>query len=164
MSNLNKIGFGGGCHWCTEGVFQSLKGVTQVDQGWISPDGLDASFSEGVIVTYDSGLITMEVLIEIHLLTHASASEHSMRAKYRSAVYVFDDGQRDQVQGIINAYKSNTGQPIITQVLPMNSFRLNDEAFLNYYQTRPDAPFCTTYIDPKIKSLMRTHGEYLKSK
>jgi peptide methionine sulfoxide reductase MsrA len=29
----SKIGLGGGCHWCTEGVFESLIGVTKVNQG-----------------------------------------------------------------------------------------------------------------------------------
>jgi peptide-methionine (S)-S-oxide reductase len=34
--NLIKIGFGGGCHWCTESVFQALKGVQKVEQGWFA--------------------------------------------------------------------------------------------------------------------------------
>lgn len=37
MQNLYKVGFGGGCHWCTEAVFMSLRGVTKVAQGFISP-------------------------------------------------------------------------------------------------------------------------------
>ncbi|MCG8307665.1 MAG: peptide-methionine (S)-S-oxide reductase [Cytophagales bacterium] len=35
------ISFGGGCHWCTEGIFQSLKGVRHADQEWIGSDGRD---------------------------------------------------------------------------------------------------------------------------
>ena len=43
---ISKIGFGGGCHWCTEAVFQSLKGVAKVEQGWIASFDEYNSFSE----------------------------------------------------------------------------------------------------------------------
>src|SRR3954451_12716902 len=86
----NKIGFGGGCHWCTEAVFLSLKGVEQVEQGWIASQPPYDAFSEAVVVTYDPLVITLTDLITIHLHTHASTSNHSMRQKYRSAVYWFD--------------------------------------------------------------------------
>jgi peptide-methionine (S)-S-oxide reductase len=46
----SKIGLGGGCHWCTEGVFASLIGVTKVAQGWIAPDGKQSNFSEAVVL------------------------------------------------------------------------------------------------------------------
>jgi peptide-methionine (S)-S-oxide reductase len=38
MQQINRIGFGGGCHWCTEAVFQSLIGVEKVEQGFIASD------------------------------------------------------------------------------------------------------------------------------
>jgi hypothetical protein len=52
-----KIGLGGGCHWCTEGIFQSLIGVAQVDQGWITSNGDNATPSEAVIVHFNPGHI-----------------------------------------------------------------------------------------------------------
>ena len=87
---MHRIGFGGGCHWCTEAVFESIKGVQKVEQGFITPEGEEDSFSEAVIVHYDPSQIALKDLIEIHLWTHKSTSEHSMRGKYRSAVYAFD--------------------------------------------------------------------------
>jgi len=51
---VKKIGFGGGCHWCTEAVFQSLRGVLFVEQGYIASTEPNSSFSEAVIVSYDS--------------------------------------------------------------------------------------------------------------
>lgn len=52
-TSLKKIGFGGGCHWCTEAVFQSLKGVELVEQGWIASIEPYSSFSEGVVVHFN---------------------------------------------------------------------------------------------------------------
>ena len=85
---MHKIGFGGGCHWCTEAVFQFLKGVTKVDQGWISSKEPNAYFSEAILLEYNPQLISLETLVSIHLHTHSSTANHSMRVKYRSAVYL----------------------------------------------------------------------------
>ena len=43
---IQKIAFGGGCHWCTEAVFQSLIGVQNVAQGWVQSTDENDSFSE----------------------------------------------------------------------------------------------------------------------
>jgi len=101
---LTKVAFGGGCYWCTEAVFQSLIGVEKVAQGFISSEGKNDSFSEAVIV-YFNEKITLKTLIEIHLHTHKSTKEHSMRTKYRSAIYYFTKEQKKKVFRYWKLYK-----------------------------------------------------------
>lgn len=48
-----EIGFGGGCHWCIEAVFQSLTGVSKVTQGFIASNPPNEAYSEAVIIEYD---------------------------------------------------------------------------------------------------------------
>jgi peptide-methionine (S)-S-oxide reductase len=150
---LKKVGFGGGCHWCTEAVFSALKGVETVEQGWIASGGDYSSFSEGVIVTYNALEISFDVLIEVHLYTHASTADHSMRDKYRSAVYTFENSDIISVRMTIDDLQNDFDKPIITKVLPLVDFKLNREDSLNYYFTDPEKPFCENYINPKLKLL-----------
>ena len=89
MKKLTKIAFGGGCHWCTEAVFQSLLGVSKVEQGFVASTGQHNSFSEAVIVHFNVEDITLKTLTEIHLNTHKRTSNHSMRTKYRSGCIRF---------------------------------------------------------------------------
>ena len=112
----SKIGLGGGCHWCTEGVFESLMGVTKVNQGWIASIAENSNFSEAVEVFFDPAVISLEALIEIHLYTHASRSNHSMRGKYRSAIYTYNDTQFKQASAILNLLRADFEATIITQV------------------------------------------------
>ena len=152
---VKKAGFGGGCHWCTEAVFSSLKGIASVQQGWIASDGENTSFSEGVIVEYDTNHISLEVLIAVHLHTHSCTALHSMRDKYRSAVYAFNQEDATLAAEAIATLQNDFDETIITKVLPYADFTLNREDSLNYYYSDPERPFCENYINPKLKLLLK---------
>lgn len=149
-----KIAFGGGCHWCTEAVFQSLKGIEKVEQGFVASTGSDNSFSEAIIVYFDPSVIPLKILIEIHLYTHKSTSQHSMRGKYRSAIYVFSDTQSRKAILILKKLQEKFEHKLITKVYPFGQFKPTDERFANYYYNNPDKPFCQSYINPKLQLLL----------
>ena len=150
---ITKIGFGGGCHWCTESVFLALKGVQKVEQGWIASFNENDTFSEAVIVHFNNNQIDLNLLVEIHLKTHSSTSSHSMRGKYRSAVYTFEDTQIPEVQDIINNLQNKFDNQLITKIHPFRAFKPSPEQFINYYIKNPKKPFCEKYITPKLQSI-----------
>lgn len=157
-----RIGFGGGCHWCTEAVFQALRGVADVRQGFIASLTPDDGFSEAVIVTFDPAAVSLKTLISAHLITHASEADHKMRGKYRSAIYTFDPNQSEQAKAILARLAADTGAEFVTRVLPHRTFKESDTRFHNYYQRDPTRPFCQTYIDPKLAKLRRVMAAAIK--
>lgn len=158
----HKIALGGGCHWCTEAVFQSLKGVENVEQGYVASTGNDKAFSEGVIVHFNDTLISLNVLIEIHLHTHKSTSAHSMRHKYRSAIYTFSEQQKVEAESILNHFQSEFKNQLITKVYAFETFKPSREAIQNYYLKNPEKPFCQRYINPKLNVLLNQFSEHIK--
>ena len=156
----NKIALGGGCHWCTEAIFQSLKGVVKVEQGFVASTGKNKTFSEAVIVHFDAALITLQVLIEIHLHTHKSASNHTMRTKYRSAVYVFSEQQKQDALQILDICQVQFANKLITEVLVFDAFKASRVQIQNYYFSNPEKPFCETFINPKLKMLLNQFSNY----
>ena len=147
------IGFGGGCHWCTEAIFQSIPEVHRVKQGWIKSDAPYEQFSEAVLVYFNAEEISLERLIHIRVKTHSVTSSHFKRNKYRSAVYAFGESQMKKCSEILNQMQKKYDQQIFTKVLFFRKFKLNQENYLNYYYDNPDKPFCQTYIAPKLKIL-----------
>ncbi|MCV6547019.1 MAG: peptide-methionine (S)-S-oxide reductase [Cohaesibacter sp.] len=156
------IGFGGGCHWCTEAVFQPLMGVRAVSQGFIQSDSPFDSWSEAVELDFDPDVISTRDLIMVHLTTHASASSHKMRDKYRSAVYVLDRDQKKDCEKIVADLSKKTQIHFITQILMHRGFKPSDERFHNYYQSKPEKPFCKTYIEPKLAKLRKQYKHLLQ--
>ena len=163
MLHKFKIALGGGCHWCTEAVFQSLRGVEMVEQGFVASTGENADFSEAVIVHFNPKIISLDRLIEIHLHTHSSLSNHSMRPKYRSAVYVYNKEQEELATGILEDLQSGFSGKLVTKVYSFHAFRSSEDEFLNYYKKDPLKPFCKTYISPKLKLLLEQFGEDVKT-
>ena len=161
MKILSKIALGGGCHWCTEAVFQSLKGVCTVDQGFVVPSQELDNFSEAVVVHYDPMVITMKELITIHLYTHKSTKNHSMRHKYRSALYLFTIADMANARSIITELQTEFSEKIITKVLSFGAFKASEEQFQNYYYKDIKKPFCETHIAPKLQILLKRFSKNL---
>lgn len=151
---ISKIGLGGGCHWCTEGIFESLLGITTVNQGWIASIPPYAELSEAIEVFFNPTIISLQSVIEVHLHTHSSTSNHAMRKKYRSAIYTYNDTQNKEAKTILTHLENDFDKLIITQVLPLKSFKMNKDKLVNYLYKSPNKPFCQTYIHPKLKLLL----------
>lgn len=147
---MNKIGFGGGCHWCTEAVFQAITSVHNVEQGYISSTAPHDAMSEAVIVHFDDST-DLELLLDVHLQTHSSTQLHSRRSDYRSAVYYFDEAQKELLELLLITLSRKRNQSYITAILPFQEFKATRESIQDYYKTRPEAPFCKRYIEPKLK-------------
>ncbi|AQQ66870.1 peptide methionine sulfoxide reductase [Microbulbifer agarilyticus] len=159
-----QIGFGGGCHWCTEAVFQQLRGVERVDQGYIASQPPNADFSEAVIVHFDPKEMSLETLIEVHLYTHSATAVHQLRKNYRSAIYFFTAQQREIAQEALYKFQNDFADPLITEVLPYHEFRSSDPQHTNYYSSDPQRPFCQRYIEPKLQLLQSKFLDEIKER
>ncbi len=160
MKSTQKIGLGGGCHWCTEAVFQAVKGVGKVEQGYIASEGEAASFSEAAIVHYDPKMVNLERLLEIHLHTHNSTSNHSFRKKYRSAVYFFTAEDEEAVNEILENLQQDFVESLVTAALPFRQFKPSRDSIQDYYKKNPDAPFCKRYIEPKLEMMRERFPDF----
>jgi len=158
---VEKIGFGGGCHWCTEGVFQALRGVIQVDQGFLRSDAPSDTWAEGVVIEFDPTIIDLATLAEVHLRTHSANGSYSPEGRYRSAIYIFDADQRSAVARTIAALAQETNGAPRTLVLAFRGFKPSDVRYHNYYRTDPDRPFCRRYIDPKLDYIRRNFADII---
>lgn len=163
MDRKAKIALGGGCHWCTEAVFQSLGGVVKVEQGYVASVGENDKFSEAVIVHFDSDQISLKTLVKIHLYTHKSGSMHSMRHKYRSAIYTFSKQQSIEAERILQSLQLEFDNEIITKVYPFSKFKASRQAIQNYYQKNPEKPFCKTFINPKLVLLLQKFSDHVNN-
>lgn len=124
-----------------------------VKQGYARSEPPNDNFSEAVLVTFDPTIISMDDLSRIHLQTHSSTSEHAIRSKYRSAVYVFSKEQEQAANAILKNQQDNQSPTVITSVLQLSGFKPSPEKYQNYYEKNADKQFCERHIKPKLEKL-----------
>jgi peptide-methionine (S)-S-oxide reductase len=112
--------FGMGCFWGAERTFWQLPGVYTTAVGYaggISPNptyeevcsGL-TGHTEAVLVVFDPAVITYEQLLQVfwenHDPTQGMRQGNDVGTQYRSAIYTFDDAQRDAAVRSARAYET----------------------------------------------------------
>ena len=137
--------------------------MLSVSQGFLKSHSPNHLYSEAVLIQYDENIISLAKLIEIHLRTHASSSQHSMRKKYRSALYVDNNAMAERCINILDTLSTQFDKPLVTQVLSIVEFKRSSDSYREYYATNPDRPFCITYIEPKLALLRRDFEDCLQT-
>lgn len=175
MSNLI---VGGGCFWCTEAIFQRLRGVEKVVSGYAGGDQEDPSYwdvargrtnhAEAVQITFDSNKISYQELLEVFFATHDPTSLNRQgfdRGKqYRSAIFVRSEEEREQAEAYINQLDASGqySKPIVTTVEDAHHFYTAEEYHQNFYNTNRMQPYCLLVVDPKLNKLREQFKDKLK--
>jgi peptide-methionine (S)-S-oxide reductase len=167
--------FAGGCFWCTEAVFQKLRGVSKVVPGYTGGHVPNPSYSavctgltghtEAIQVTYDPSVISYETLLEVffelHDPTTLNRQDADVGTQYRSAVYYLNEAEREAIERAIekvNASGKYAG-PVVTEVAPLGEFYVAEDYHHNFYEGNKSYPYCAIVISPKMTKLYKQFGE-----
>jgi peptide-methionine (S)-S-oxide reductase len=174
------ITLGGGCFWCTEAVFQRVKGVTRVESGYCN--GLraarstyeqvcrgDTGFNEVVRVEYNRQQIALRQLLEIFFAVHDPTSlnrqGNDTGTQYRSGIYYSDkDDQVLATQFIAEATSmGHFDKHIVTEVMPLAHYWPAEDYHQNYFLNHPEQGYCTFVVAPKVRKLGQYFQDWVKT-
>jgi peptide-methionine (S)-S-oxide reductase len=171
--------FAGGCFWCTEAVFDRLKGVSDVKPGYTGGNLPNPTYeavcsgrtghAEAIRIEFDPEVISYEQLLEVFFHLHDPTTLNRQGAdvgtQYRSAVFYHDDEQRETAERVkaevekSGAYRDR----LVTEILPASDFYEAEDYHLDFYARNQTYPYCQAVIDPKMQKLFRSYSEMLSS-
>ncbi len=178
MAQFQTATLAGGCFWCTEAIFDRLKGVQSVMPGYANSKVANPSYqavctgktgaAEAVQITYNPDVMPYETLLEIfwhlHDPTTLNRQGNDIGTQYRSGVYYQDDEEKQtalevkrQVE-MSGAYK----KPIVTEIVPFVNFYPAEDYHKDYYENNRSQSYCQFVIDPKVQKLLREYRNELK--
>ena len=169
--------FGSGCFWCTEAIFQQLKGVVKVESGYSGGARPNPTYdqvcsgatghAEVTQITYDPAVITFEDLLEVFWKTHDPTTLNRQGAdvgtQYRSVIFYHNETQKQ----LAESYKTKLdasgawNNPIVTEISTYKAFYKAEDHHQNYYNNNKRAPYCTFVIGPKLEKFEKVFGERL---
>lgn len=175
-SNEKKIDFGGGCFWCTEAIFQQLKGVLKVESGYSGGRVVNPTYrevcsgatghAEMVEITYDPDEISFDDLLRIHLTTHNPTTVNGQGAdggsQYRSVIFYRTEEEKQAAISIIDEVQKDYTDMIVTQLDMYEQFYKAEDYHQDYYTKNPDAGYCQAIIDPKLSKFRHLYKAKLK--
>jgi peptide-methionine (S)-S-oxide reductase len=171
--------FGTGCFWCTEAVFQQLKGVLKVTSGYSGGHVKNPTYeqvcekktghAEVCQVVFDPTVITFDELLEVFWQTHDPTTLNKQGndegPQYRSVIFYHDTEQKEKAE----KYKTELNKsgafdkPIVTAVEPYKNFYSAEKYHQNYYNDNGSQPYCYFVIRPKLEKFEKVFKSKLKS-
>ncbi len=167
---------GGGCFWCTEAVFQALKGVEKVVSGYTGGNapgrptyreicsGL-TGHAEVVQITFDNSKISYEDLLTIFMTTHDPTTLNRQGAdvgtQYRSVIYYHTAEQKTKAAQILSEMAPYYNAPIVTELSALGTFYEAEEYHQDYYKNNTSQGYCQVVINPKLAKLRSLYADKL---
>jgi len=180
MENDREVAtLGGGCFWCTEAVFQDLRGVEKVQSGYSGghvPNptyeevcGKGTGHAEVVQVTFDPSVVTFRELLEVFFTVHDPTTPDRQGAdvgpQYRSAVFYHSPEQKAVAEEVIHDVNERRlwGAPVVTEVTEFTEFYPAESYHDDYFRRNPYQGYCQVVIAPKVSKFRKQYLEKLKA-
>jgi peptide-methionine (S)-S-oxide reductase len=172
------IVLGSGCFWCTEAVFDRVRGVLDVESGYSNGQTPNPSYeqvctgrtghAEVVKVVFDPEEISLHEILEIFFVMHdpttLNRQGNDVGTQYRSGIYYTDEGQKQVAEEVIReiADSKTYRSPVVTELQPLANYSAAEAYHQDYFLNNPDQGYCAFVVGPKVEKFQKTFAKYLK--
>ena len=176
--NTEKITFGNGCFWCTEAIFQQVKGVIKSTSGYSGGHVENPTYeqvcekntghAEVIQVEYNPAEVTVDELLEIFWQTHdpttLNRQGNDVGPQYRSVVFYHTEQQKERAEFYKKKLDTSGAfdNPIVTTIEPFTNFYVAENYHQDYYNRNGNQPYCYFVIRPKMEKFEKAFKDKMK--
>lgn len=169
--------FGSGCFWCSEAIFQRLRGVESVKSGYSGGYVVDPSYeevctgdtghAEVVQISFDPEIITYDELLEVFWRTHDPTTLNrqgdDIGTQYRSVIFYHDEIQKERAETYRGELEVSEvwANPIVTEISPVAAFYPSEMKHDDYYNQHGNEPYCAFVVAPKVEKFKKIFKDRL---
>lgn len=171
--------FGSGCFWCSEAIFNELKGVYSVLPGYSGGNTENPTYeqvctgntghAEVVQLTFNPNIISYDELLEVFFKTHDPTSlnrqGNDIGTQYRSVIFYHNEEQKKSAEKYISLIEKEKifDKPIVTELSEFKKFYVAEDYHHNYFKNNPNQGYCAFVINPKYEKFKKVFKNKLKN-
>lgn len=183
MSEINNlrqetIYLAGGCFWCTEAVFDRVRGIVDVESGYANghldhPSYEDictgqTGHAEVVKLEFDPAIISLRDVLLVFFGTHdpttLNRQGNDVGTQYRSAIFTVNPDQAAVAQELLQEMRDEKAfdAPIVTQLEPLTNYWPAEDYHQDYFLQHPNQGYCAFVVGPKVEKFQKAFSRWLK--
>ncbi|MGI8670936.1 MAG: peptide-methionine (S)-S-oxide reductase MsrA [Aridibacter sp.] len=178
-NNLETATLGGGCFWCTEAVFDAVKGVKDVVSGYSGGHTENPNYqevcsettgpAEVVQIKFAPEETSFKEILEIFFGTHdpttLNRQGNDVGSSYRSAVFYHSDEQKETAGEVVEELTEEGifDNDIVTEVTEFTKFYPAEDYHQDYFAKNPNQPYCSAVVSPKVGKFRKNFAHKLKT-
>jgi peptide-methionine (S)-S-oxide reductase len=165
----------GGCFWCLDAVYRTLKGVTDVVSGYTGGQVHAPSYelvctgstghAEAVAVTFDPEIIPDQVILDVFFTLHdprqLNRQGNDIGTQYRSAMFYRDEEQRALFEAARDRAADLWDGGIVTEISPLGEFFEAEEYHQDFFAKNPNQGYCLAVALPKVNKVRKSYAGYV---
>ncbi len=165
----------GGCFWCLDAVYRTLKGVKEVVSGYTGGTVPNPSYeavctgttghAEAVAVTFDPEVIPDSVILDVFFSLHDPRQLNRQGAdvgtQYRSAMFYADEDQKALFEAARDRASEYWEGGIVTTIEPLGEYFDAEEYHQDFFAKNPGQGYCLAVALPKVNKIRKSYAEYV---
>lgn len=175
-NGLAKAYFASGCFWCVEAVYESVKGVQEVINGYsggftnnptyeLSNTG-KTGHAEAVEVIYNPLVVDFATLVDVYFgsqnPTQVNGQGPDRGSQYRSIIFYQNDKQKDIILKKKKILAEKLNAKIAAEVYPFQKFWIAEDYHQNYERLHPNNRYIQGVSIPRLKKFQKKFPHLIK--
>jgi len=177
-SKLEIATLANGCFWCTEAIFQRLKGVEKLTSGYTGGVLKNPTYreiitgktghAEAIQIYFNPSVISYQEILDVFFSTHnpttLNKQGYDRGTQYRSAIFYNSNEQKETAEVFIKALTEAKvyEDPIVTEITELDVFYKAEQYHQNYYNNNKTQGYCMAVINPKLDKFIKKYKDKLK--
>ena len=165
----------GGCFWCLDAVYRTLRGVSDVVSGYTGGTTKNPSYdavctgttghAEAVAVTFDPEVIPADVILDVFFSLHdprqLNRQGNDVGTQYRTAMFYADDAQKAQFETARDRASEYWDGGLVTTIEPLAEWYPAEDYHQDFFAKNPGQGYCMAVAVPKVNKIRKSFAEYV---
>ena len=168
--------FSSGCFWCVEAIFESVKGVDEVINGYSGGHTKNPTYedsntgrtghAESVEVIYDPKIVSFSTLVDVYFGSQnplqVNGQGPDRGSQYRSIIFYQNDEQKQIIESKKSALEKKLNAKVAAEIYPFQKFWKAEDYHQNYVRLHPENRYVQGVSIPRLNRFKSKFPELLK--